>query len=368
MRVPLVDLAWQHRQVEAEVRQGWDRVLERTAFVLGEEVADFESGFAAFSGVRHCIGVASGTDAIEIALRALGIGSGDEVIVPANTFIASAAGVVRAGAKPVLADVDPSTLLLDPEAAAGCIGDRTRAILPVHLYGQMAPLGALAKVAAEAGIPIVEDAAQSQGAAQDGAPSGSVGKVAATSFYPGKNLGAYGDAGGVTTDDEEVARACRSIRDHGSTQKYVHEEFGFTSRLDTIHAVVLSAKLKRLEEWNSLRREAAARYDVLLAGVEGVDRPTVATGNTPVWHLYVVQVDERDRVLDALHADGVGAAIHYPTPVHLHGAMADLGYRAGEFPVSEAAAGRILTLPLFPGITAKQQEYVAEKVAAAVRG
>lgn len=367
MRIPLVDLAWQHAHVAAEVAAGWERVVTRGDFILGEDVRAFEEEFAAFSGTAHCVGLANGTDAIELALRALGVGPGDEVVVPANTFVATASAVLRAGADVVLADVDPATLLLDPEALAAVVGPRTRAVVPVHLYGQMAPMDAVGAVAARAGAAVVEDAAQSQGARQEGRPSGSVGRVAATSFYPGKNLGAYGDAGAVVTGDGEVARTVRALRDHGSTVKYEHPERGFNSRLDTLQAVVLRAKLARLEEWNRLRSAAAGRYGELLAGVDGVTLPVVAAGNDHVWHLYVVQVDDRDRVLGDLQAAGIGAGLHYRRPVHLHGAFAHLGKGEGSFPVAEAAAARILTLPIFPGISAEQQEYVAAALAAAVR-
>ena len=367
MNVPLVDLKWQHAAVAEEVHTGWEGVLARTAFVLGDEVAEFEKSFAEFCEVDHCVGVGSGTDAIEIALRAAGLGDGDEVIVPANTFIASAVAVLRAGCLPVLVDVDPLTHLLDIDAVAARIGPRTRAVLPVHLYGQMAPIAQLAEVTRSADVLIVEDGAQSQGATQGGAPAGSVGTVAATSFYPGKNLGAYGEAGAVLTNDPNVADASRAIRDHGSTKKYAHDMVGFNSRLDTLQAVVLSAKLRRLAEWNKARQAAAARYGELLAELPDVTLPVVAQGNEPVWHLYVVRVPRRDQVLARLNERGVGAAIHYPVPIHLQPALADLGYAKGEFPVAEEAAGSILTLPLFPGITEEQQAYVAEELAAALK-
>ena len=361
-----MDLAWQHAQIADEVWAGWGRVVSAGDFILGQDVRSFEEEFAAFSGVDHCVGVANGTDALELALRAIGVGPGDEVVVPANTFVATASAVVRAGADVVLADVDPVTLLLDPDGLAAAGGPRTRAVVPVHLYGQMAPMDGITAVADRAGIAVVEDAAQSQGARQGGRPSGSVGLVAATSFYPGKNLGAYGDAGAVVTGDAAVDRAVRAMRDHGSRVKYEHPERGFNSRLDTLQAVVLRAKLARLDGWNALRREAAGRYGALLASVPGVEAPAVGAGNEHVWHLYVVQVDERDRVLAELQADGIGAGIHYKHPVHQHGAFAHLGKGPGSFPVAEAAAGRILSLPLFPGITAEQQEAVVGALARAL--
>jgi dTDP-4-amino-4,6-dideoxygalactose transaminase len=362
MNIPLVDLAAQHRQVADEVAEGWAEVLERTAFVGGPAVAAFERAYADYIGVAHCVGVGSGTDAIELALRAAGVGQGDECVLPANTFIATAEAVVRAGARPVLVDCEPDTGLINPAAVADAIGPRTRAVLPVHLYGQAAAVEKLPQ-----GLVVIEDAAQSQGARRHGRAAGTLGSAAATSFYPGKNLGAYGDAGAVLTDDEDLARAIGLLRDHGSPRRYEHSVLGFNSRLDTLQAVVLSAKLKRLDGWNEDRRKAAERYHELLAGVPGVVRPVVAEGNDPVWHLYVVLVPERDRVLAALHEAGIGAGIHYPTPIHLTGAFADLGHRAGAFPNSELRAERQLSLPIFPEITAAQQERVVEALAEAVR-
>jgi dTDP-4-amino-4,6-dideoxygalactose transaminase len=359
VKVPLVDLSWQHREIESELREGIVGVVERCEFVLGPAVAEFESKFAEFSGVAHCSGVGSGTDALELALRALGVGAGDEVIVPANTFIASALAVVRAGAVPILVDVDPVHSLIDPDAVNAAIGARTRAIMPVHLYGQMAPMEPLLAVARERGLVVLEDGAQSQGARQGGRPSGSLGDMGATSSYPGKNIGAYGDAGAVLTDDAELATRVRHLRSWGSEKKYHHPEMGFNSRLDTVQAVVLIAKLSRLGRWNALRREAAARYDELLADCEPIVCPSTAPGNEHVRHLYPVRVDERDRVLEAVQAEGVGAGVHYPVPIHLQGAFAHLGFERGAFPETERSADEVLSLPLFPGITEEQQLHVA---------
>jgi dTDP-4-amino-4,6-dideoxygalactose transaminase len=356
--IPLVDLAAQHAEVAAEVAEGWAEVLARTAFVGGPAVAEFEAAYAAYSGVEHVVGVANGTDALELALRALGVGPGDECLVPANTFIATAEAVVRAGAEVVLVDCEPGTALIDVDAALAAVTDRTRAVLPVHLYGQVADVARL-----EAGLPdhvaICEDAAQSQGARRDGLQAGAIGDIAGTSFYPGKNLGAYGDAGAVLTNSVELAERVRLLGAHGSPRKYEHTVAGVNSRLDALQAVVLSAKLTRLDAWNAARRAAAARYDALLADLPGVTTPTVTPGNEPVWHLYVIEVDRRDEVLAHLNAHGVGAGIHYPTPVHLTGAFGHLG-KAGDFPVAEAAAERILSLPLYPQITEEQQQRVVD--------
>ncbi len=368
MKIPLVDLAWQHDQIADEVRAGLDRVVAEGAFILGPEVASFEQEFARASGVAHCVGVGSGTDALELCLRAAGVSVGDEVVVPANTFIASALAVVRAGARPVFVDADPDTHLIDVQAALDRVGPATRAILPVDLFGQIAPIEQLADglggpAGTAAGPIIVEDAAQSQGARRHGRHSGSFGSIAGTSFYPGKNLGAWGDAGAVMTDDAELAGRVRRLRQYGSETKYEHPELGFNSRLDSVQAVVLRAKLARLDAWNQLRREAAARYDVLLADLPDVVRPETLPGNEHVWHLYTVRVPERDRVLAALHAAGVGAGVHYPVPIHLQGAFAGHGHRAGDFPVAEAAAQQLISLPIYPGIEPAQQERVVSVLA-----
>lgn len=365
--IPLVDLAAQHAVVAEEVRAGWEAVLAKTAFIGGPQVTAFEEEYAAFTGAAQCVGVANGTDAIEIALRSLGVGAGDECILPANTFVATAEAVARAGAVPVLVDcADDDTYLVDASAVAAAVTPRTRAIVPVHLYGQAAPVELLKPIAEKAGAWIVEDAAQSQGARRNGAGAGTLGDAAATSFYPGKNLGAYGDAGAVLTGTPEVAALARTIRDHGSPRKYEHEVFGFNSRLDSLQAVVLSAKLRRLADWNEARRRAAARYNHLLAPYKDVILPRTLEGNLHVWHLYVVRVPDRDRVLKELHAAGIGAGIHYPVPVHLTNAFSHLGYERGAFPVTERVAAEILSLPLFAEITEEQQERVVSVLATAL--
>jgi dTDP-4-amino-4,6-dideoxygalactose transaminase len=360
--IPLVDLKRQLGELAPEIQAGWDAVIARTAFILGPEVEAFEQEFARFSEVAHCIGVANGTDALELALRAVGVAAGDEVILPANTFVASALAVARAGATPVLVDCDAATQLIDIGQALERVTTRTRAIMPVHLFGQVAPVERLE--AAE--VPIVEDSAQSQGARRNGAVAGGLGVIAGTSFYPGKNLGAFGDAGAVTTSDDELARRVRALRNYGSERKYHHPETGFNSRLDTLQAVVLSAKLRRLADWNEDRRRAARRYDEMLAGLDQVSLPVTLEGNEHIWHLYVVRVPQRDEVLRRLTENGVGAGVHYPVPIHLQGAFAHLGHSEGDFPEAESAAREILTLPLFPGITEAEQEEVVEKLRAAL--
>jgi dTDP-4-amino-4,6-dideoxygalactose transaminase len=365
--IPLVDLSLQHAEIAAEVAEGIERVISTGAFVLGPDVTEFEREFAEYCGVAHCVGVANGTDAIELALRAIGVGPSDEVIIPANTFAATAGGVVRAGATPALVDCDPRYLLIDAQQIEARITSKTKAIIPVHMYGQLAPMPELLEIAQRYGLRVVEDGAQSQGADRDGRRSGAWGDLAATSFYPGKNLGAYGDGGAVLTDDSRLAGAVQRLRNHGGTAKYQHDQVGFNSRLDTMQAAFLRAKLRRLDKWNDLRREAAERYDDLLAGVPGVTRPAVSAGNLHVWHLYVVRVPRRDEVLARLNDGDVSAGIHYPVPIHLLGAYVHLGSGPGTFPNAERLAGEILSLPIYPGITPVQQERVVEHLAEALR-
>lgn len=360
MSVPLVDLRAQQVEIDDEVKAGLAEVFAATAFIGGPAVADFEKAYADAMGIAHCVGVANGTDALELALRAGGVGRDDEVVLPANTFIATAEAVSRIGARPVLVDVDPDHLLIDPEAVRAAVTDRTRAIIPVHLFGQTAPVERLLPIATACGAVIVEDAAQSQGASRFGRPAGGFGIAAGTSFYPGKNLGAAGDAGAVLTNDPDIAARVRTLSAHGSDRKYVHDVVGINSRLDTVQAVVLSAKLRRLARWNALRQEAADRYADLLTSMPEVRVPSSAEGNDDVWHLYVIRVPERDAVLAHLHAAGIGAGIHYPYPVHRTGAYAGLGLPSGSFPVAEQAAGEILSLPLYPHITAEQQQRVVQ--------
>jgi len=365
MKVPFVDLTWQHHEIAAEVERGIQAVIRDTAFVHGPQVAEFEAAFAEFVGVSHCIGVGNGTDALELSIRALDLGRGDKVIVPANSFIASALGVLRAGADAVLVDCDPDTYLMDMEQATALIDSSVRGIMPVHLYGQIAPIDHLPDLPDR--VVVIEDAAQSQGATRHGLGSGSFGQIAGTSFYPGKNIGAYGDAGAVLTNNDHLADRVRKLGNWGSAQKYHHPELGFNSRLDTIQAVVLAAKLSRLVAWNEARSVAAKRYEQMLDGTQQVILPTVLEGNTHIWHLYVIQVPDRDRVLRHLHEAGVGAGVHYPIPMHLQGALSDLGYGPGDFPETESAAGEILSLPMYPGISESQQEYVVDSLRRALR-
>ena len=364
--IPLVDLRASHAEVNEEIRAGLDRALEDAAFIKGEEVEGFEREYASFTGVRHCVGVANGTDALELALRAAGVPAGSEVLLPANTFVATAEAVVRAGARPVLADVDPDCLLLTADSLSDA-GPGLAAVMPVHLYGQMAPMTSIVAAARQRSVLVIEDAAQAHGATQDGSPAGSFGLMAGVSFYPGKNLGAYGDAGAVLTQSPEMARSIRLLGDHGSERKYEHLSVGFNSRLDALQALVLRVRLRRLAQWNVARREAALRYEELLSGLDEISLPKTLPGNEHVWHLYVIRVPQRDRILQDLNENGVRAAIHYPVPVHLQPAFRYLGYAPGDFPVAEAAAGQILSLPLYPQITLEQQQRVAQAIRSALR-
>ena len=360
--IPLVDLRAAHAEVAAEIQAGFDDIISSAAFIKGDVAAAFERDYAAFTGVAHCVGVANGTDALELALRAAEVPAGAEVIMPASTFVATAEAVVRAGARPAFADVDPEYLLLDPGALAAALSQQTEAVIPVHLFGQMAPMAAIADAVAQRGAVIIEDAAQAHGATQNGRPAGSFGLLAGVSFYPGKNLGAYGDAGAVLTESAEHARRVRLLGDHGSERRYEHDTIGFNSRLDALQAVVLRAKLRGLEAGNLARQRAASRYSELLADLPEVIVPRTAPGNEHVWHLYAIRVPRRDHVLRCLHNEGISAGIHYPVPVHLQPSFRHLGYRPGDFPVAEAAAGQLLSLPLYPQITQEQQARVADAV------
>ncbi len=366
MSIPLVDLGWQHQVIQPRLFDRLSAIMDDTAFIRGPAVADFEDAFARFIGVEHCVGVGNGTDAIELALRALGVGPGDEVIVPAHTFIASVLGVSRAGARPVLVDCDEENMLIDPARVEDAMTARTRALLPVHLYGNVAPMGTLTELACNHGLFVVEDAAQAHGATLAGARAGSFGACGCFSFYPGKNLGAYGDAGGVVAHEDATAERLRVLGNVGSESKYRHPVQGMNSRLDSLQAAVLALKLEYLERWNDMRRQAAGRYGEMLAGLDQVTLPAAAPGVDPVWHLYVIRVPDRDAVLARLHEKGIFAGVHYPIPVHLQGAYDEAGYRPGDFPVAERAARTVLSLPIYPGISPEQQERVVEGLRSAL--
>jgi dTDP-4-amino-4,6-dideoxygalactose transaminase len=360
--VPMLDLGYQNRQVADEVARGFARVIEANDFILGADVAAFERDYAAYLHVDHVVGVGNGTDALVLALRAAGIGAGDEVIVPANTFVATAEAVVLVGATVVFVDCGADHLI-DLDALRETVSAATRAVIAVHLYGQVAQVDGIRAIVG-GDVVIVEDAAQSQGARAGERWAGGLGDVAATSFYPGKNLGAFGDAGAVMTGSETIANRVRALRNHGGQRKYEHEEIGTNSRLDSLQAVVLGAKLARLDEWNEQRRAIAARYTLALGDVDGVAVPVTTPGTDHVYHQYVVEVEERDRLLAELTASGIGVGIHYPTPVHLLAPFERYSPGAGAFPAAERQAGRILSLPVYPGLTEEMQDEVVEQLVA----
>ena len=351
--VPLVDLAPQYAQIAPHARSVFDRIASGGAFTFGAELEGFEAEFAAYCGTSECVGVANGTDALKLALQALGAGPGTEVVTVPMTFIATVEAIAATGAEPVLVDVDPETRCMDPDRLAAAIGPRTAAVVPVHLYGRPAPMAELARAAGD--VALLEDAAQAHGADLDGARAGALGRAAAFSFYPTKNLGAMGDAGAVTTDDPELAATVRSLRHHGAAPGDAnrHELAGWTARLDNLQAALLRLKLAHLDAWNRMRREAAAAYRAALDGLPVRLPPPDPPDGSQVFHLFVLEVDDRDGVLESLRSDGVGAAVHYPTPAHLQPAWRALG-EAGDFPAAERLAQRALSLPIFPGITEEQ--------------
>jgi dTDP-4-amino-4,6-dideoxygalactose transaminase len=365
MTVPFVDLQAQYRSIKSEVDAAVQRVLDTSAFILGREVEAFERAFGEYVGAEFCVGVSNGTAAIQLALTACGVGAGDEVIVPANTFFATAEAVSTANATPVFVDCDPDSSNIDASKIEAAITERTRAVIPVHLYGQPADLDAVFEVAERHNLIVVEDAAQAHGARHKGRRVGPLGRAGCFSFYPGKNLGAYGEGGAVVTNDKEVARRVRLLRDHGSEQKYRHEIVGYNFRLEGIQGAVLGVKLQHLDRWNELRREHAARYRELLA-------PHVDAGSLTLQrempyaesacHLFVIQTDARDALQRFLSAAGVQTGIHYPVPVHLQPAYASLGHKEGDFPEAESQARRLLSLPMFAELTERQISYVAEAV------
>jgi dTDP-4-amino-4,6-dideoxygalactose transaminase len=361
-RVPFVDLAPLHEQLAPDLLADFARLIETNAYANGPAVAEFERAFAAYVGVDHCVGVASGLDAIRLVLQALDIGPGDEVIVPAATFVATFAAVTQVGATPVPVDVSEADYGLDPAAVADAVTDGTRALLPVHLYGQLADVAALERLARRHDLALVEDSAQAHGGRRDGRSAGSVGDAAAFSFYPGKNLGAMGDAGAVTTRSEALTRRVRALREHGEVEKYRSAEVGWTSRLDTIQALVLLRKLSHLDEWNALRRAAARSYLARLDGVGDLRLPPVAPGSEPVWHLFVVRTAEPAALAEFLRDRGIATGRHYPEPPHLSHAYAALGHRPGAFPVTEALSRECLSLPLFPGISEEQVDAVVAAI------
>jgi dTDP-4-amino-4,6-dideoxygalactose transaminase len=366
MKVPFLDLKAQYEPMRAEIADAIQQVLDRTAFAGGPFVAQFEKEFAAFCGTKFAAGVGSGTEALWLALLALGVGPGDEVITVPDTFIATAEAISYSGATPVFVDVEPVTLNMDPLMLEAAITPRTKAVIPVHLFGQTADMDPILAIARKHKLFVVEDACQAHGAEYNGRKAGSMGDAGCFSFYPGKNLGAYGEAGAVVTNDAELDRKIRMLRDHGQDKKYYHGRIGWNARMDGIQGAVLSAKLKRLPAWNEARRVNAALYDGLLKEVKGVATPGKAAYATHVYHIYAIRVKDRDAVIAALAAKDIHCGIHYPIPLHLQEAYKSLGYRQGAFPVAEAAASEFVSLPMFAELTKEQIARVAAELDAIV--
>ena len=365
LAIPFVDLALQHESIRDKVLERLTEIIGRSAFILGSDVSEFEQLFAQFCQARHAVGVASGTDALLLALKALDIGLGDEVITAANTFVATAEAIAHAGARPVFVDIDPVSYNIDAAKVEQHITERTRAIIPVHLYGYPADMAAILTLARRHDLYVIEDAAQAHGATYDGRPVGALGDVGCFSFYPSKNLGAFGDGGAVVTNSEETAVRVRELRDHGALRKNEHRRIGFTSRLDAVQAAVLTMKLDYLERWNRMRIDIAGQYHTLLSQMPDVVLPpTCEEGTAHVFHLYVIRLESghRDHLRDYLESKGISTGIHYPTPVPMTEAFAYLGYEPGAFPVAERYSGQILSLPMYPGLEPEQVTHIAEAI------
>ncbi len=367
--IPLVDLKVQYAAIRPEIDAAIGAVLDSAEFINGPAIRQFEDEFAKSCGAKYAVGVASGTAALHLALLACNIGPGDEVITVAHTFAATAEAIVHAHATPVFVDIDPRTYTLNPDGLARAITPRTKGIIPVHLYGQPADMNAILSFASQYGLAVIEDAAQSHGARYRGQPVGALGQVACFSFYPGKNLGAYGDAGAVTTNDPLIAERVASLRDHGRSlgpdgrrAKYEHTAVGYGERLDTLQAAILRAKLPHLQAWNEARRHAARRYDQGLKGVDAVVTPWVSPWAEPVYHQYVIRTAQRDALAESLKRDGIATGIHYPIPLHRQGAFAKLGDPAVALPETEKAAAEILSLPMYPELSELQAQHILASV------
>jgi dTDP-4-amino-4,6-dideoxygalactose transaminase len=366
--IPFLDMKAQYASIRPEVEAAVLGVLASGQYVLGPEVAAFEEEFARYCDVKHAIAVNTGTSALHLSLLAAGVGPGDEVITVPFTFVATASAICYAGARPVFVDVEPVTLTMDPARLEAAITPRTKAIVPVHIYGQMADMDGIAAIAERYRIPVVEDACQAHGAEYMGRRAGSIGLSGCFSFYPGKNLGACGEGGMVVTNSDDQARTMRMLRDWGQEQRYHHLLKGFNYRMDAIQGAILRIKLRHLEAWTEARRAHASRYARLLSGLPGLATPVEASGRRHVYHVYAVRSERRDELQRMLTSEGIQSGLHYPIPVHLQKAHADLGYRAGDFPVSETASREVLSLPIYPEMTSRQVEQVAEAMEQAYVG
>jgi dTDP-4-amino-4,6-dideoxygalactose transaminase len=354
VKVPFLDFVKPYEELKGELDEAYFRFMRSAWYVLGKEVEAFEQEYAGFCGVKYCVGVGNGLEALHLALRAIGIDKGDEVIVPSNTYIATWLAVSYAGAQPVPVEPDPRTFNLDPNRVAAAITPKTKAIMPVHLYGQPADMDPIMQVACKHGLKVIEDNAQAQGARYKGRRTGSLGDAAGNSFYPGKNLGAFGEAGAVTTNDPELADRVRTLRNYGSKKKYYNDVKGYNSRLDELQAAFLRVKLKKLDEWNLRRREVAAHYLAGMSGWDGLTLPFVPAWAEPAWHLFVIRHSRRDPLQQKLTDTGIGTLIHYPVPPHLSGAYADAGWKRAAFPVAEELADSVLSLPMGPHLSREQ--------------
>lgn len=360
MSIPFLDLKIQHQDLRAELTQAFNEVLDSGWFIQGDQLALFEQEYASYCGTQHCIGVGNGLDALHLILRAYGIGPGDEVIVPSNTYIATWLAASYAGATPVPVEPDLATYNISADRIEAAITPRTKAIIAVHLYGQVADMDAINGIARKYGLKVIEDAAQSQGALYKGRPSGSLGDAAGHSFYPGKNLGALGDAGAITTNDDALAGKLRMLRNYGSQIKYKNELKGFNSRLDELQAAFLRVKLKKIKQWNEQRKALAAIYQLGLQQLSFLTLPFVPDWADPVWHVYVVRCEKRDALQKYLQTAGIGTVIHYPIPPHLQGAYAELNLAQGTFPISEKIHSEIISLPLDPYLSVADAHHVVE--------
>jgi dTDP-4-amino-4,6-dideoxygalactose transaminase len=359
LNIPLVDLKSQLDSIRDEVNEAINSVVENTAFILGKEVELFENEFAQYIGTDYCVGVGSGTEALHLALRALGIGNGDEVITAPNSYIATALAISYVGAKPIFVDIDPQTNNIDPDKIEEIINPNTKAIIPVHLYGHPAEMEPIAEISRKHNLKIIEDAAQAHGAEYKGRKVGTFGDISCFSFYPGKNLGAYGDGGAIVTNNEEYAIKVRTLRNYGESKKYYHEEIGYNCRLDAVQAAILRVKLKYLDKWNQNRLDNSKNYNKYLKDLP-IKTPVDKEYVKNVYHLYVIHVKNRDKVLEFLRSKGVFASIHYPIPIHLQNAYEDLGYKKGDFPITEKYAQEIISLPMFPELKEDQIQYITE--------
>jgi len=362
MKIPFVDLKAQYKAIRQSIDPAIQGVLDDTAFIQGRAVREFEEKFAQEHGVGYCLGVGSGTAALHLALWALGIGAGDEVITVSHSFVATAEGIFLAGAKPVFIDIDPVSYTINPRKLEGAITPRTKAVIPVHLYGQAADMAPILEISRKHNLQVIEDAAQAHFVEYKGKRIGGLGTVGCFSFYPSKNLGAYGEAGAVVTNDRETAETIARLRDHGETRKYYHARFGQNYRMDNLQGAVLGAKLPFLGKWTEARRKNAEIYTKFLAGLDGVIPPRVMDYSNHVFHLYVLKVPKRDELKKFLEEKGIGTGIHYPVPIHLQDACGNLGYRRGDLPLTEDTADSILSLPMYPELTKEQIRYVADSI------